>query len=187
MNYISAIDSQFSPIWGSGRRACPASAGPRGLLAALSCMFLLLLSGCSPVQIYSDPALTKSTGFKYYTAKPYVQVEKDSQSGAIVKATVLYLPDLSNPQYVKVNGGLGSRKLDIELSDGTIKKFGLTSDTNIPESITALGNTISKTADAIKDLSTLKGLPQAGATTVTELYEVIMDAEGTILKKIEFK
>jgi hypothetical protein len=177
---IAALSCQFfSPIWGSGRR-------PRGLIAALTCLLFLSMTGCSPVKIYSDPALTKNTGFKYYTVKPYIQVEKDSQNGAIVKTTVLYLPDLSNPQYVIVNGGLGSRKLDIELTDGTIKKFGLTSDTNVPETIEALAATISKSADAIKDLSTLKGLPPA-ASTITELYEVLMNSEGTTLKKIEFK
>lgn len=159
----------------------------KNVLTALTCLLFLLLTGCSPVKIYSDPALTKSTGFKYYTVKPYIQVEKDAQSGAIVKATVLYLPDLSNPQYVSVNAGLGSRKLDIELNNGMIEKFGFTSDTKIPETIEALAATVSKTADAIKDLSGLKGLPQAGVSTITELYEVMMDSEGTSLKKIDFK
>lgn len=156
------------------------------LIAALSCLFFLLLTGCSPVKIYSDPALTKTTGFKYYTVKPYVQVEKDPQSGAIVKATVLYLPDLSNPQYVTVNGGLGSKKLDIELKDGIVEKLGMTSDTDVPETIEALAATVSKSADAIKDLSTFKGILPA-ASTITELYEVIMNSEGTTLRKIEFK
>jgi hypothetical protein len=174
------MSGNFLPFRGGGRR-------PEGSIAALFCLLFLSITGCSPVKIYSDPALTKTTGFKYYTVKPYIQVEKDSQSGAIVKATVLYLPDLSNPQYVTVNGGLGSRKLDIELTDGTIKKFGLTSDTNVPETIEALAATVSKSADAIKEISTLKGIPPATTSTVTELYEVKMDSEGTSLRKIEFK
>lgn len=157
------------------------------LIAAFSCLILLLMAGCAPIKIYSDPALSKNTGFKYYTVKPYIQIEKDSQSGAIVKATVLYLPDLSNPQYMSVNGGLGSKKLDIELNNGIIEKFGLTADTNVPETIEALAATVSKSADAIKDLSNLKGLPGAAASTITELYEVKMDSEGTTLKKIDFK
>jgi hypothetical protein len=156
-------------------------------LAALTCLLFLSVTGCTPFKIYSDSALSKSTGFKYYTVKPFVQVEKDSQSGAIVKATVLYLPDLSNPQYLTVNDGWGSRKLDVSLNNGTIDKLSLTSDTKIPESIEALAATVSKSADAIKDLSTLKGLPQAGSTTVTELYEVVMEQEKTTLRKIEFK
>jgi hypothetical protein len=155
-------------------------------IAALTCLLFLLLTGCAPVKIYSDPALSNNTGFKYYTVKPYIQIEKDSQSGAIVKATVLYLPDLSNPQYMKVNGGLGSKKVDIELNNGTIDKLGLTSDTKIPETIEALAAAVTKSADAIKDLSNLKG-PPAGASTIIELYEVRMDHEGTTLIKIEFK
>jgi hypothetical protein len=155
-------------------------------IAALTCL-LFFFNGCTPVKIYSDQALTKSTGFNYYTIKPFIQVEKDAQSGAIVKATVLYLPDLSNPQYIAVNGGLGSKKLDIELNNGTIDKLGLTADSKIPETIESLAAAVSKSADAVKDLSNLKGLPQAGASTITELYEVKMDPEGTSLKKIEFK
>ena len=156
-------------------------------LIAATCLLFLLMTGCAPVKFYSDQSLTKNTGFKYYTVKPYIQVEKDSQSGAIVKSTVLYLPDLSNPQYVTVNGGLGSKKLDIELNNGTVEKFDLTSDTDVPETIEALAATVSKSADAIKDLSNLKGLPGAAASTIVELYEVKIDSEGTSLKKIEFK
>lgn len=156
-------------------------------IAALTCLLCLSFSGCTPVKIYSDPTLTKNTGFKYYTVKPYIQVEKDSQSGDIVKATVLYLPDLTNPQYVSVNGGIGSKKLDIELKNGIIEKFGVTSDNKIPDTIESLAAAVSKSADAIKDLSNLKGLPQAGTSTITELYEVSMTSEGTSLKKIEFK
>ena len=156
-------------------------------IAALVGLLILLSTGCTPVKIYSDPLLSKSTGFKYYTVKPYIQVEKDSQNGTILKATVIYLPDLANPQYLEVKGGLGSRKLDLDLNNGSIDKFGLTSDTKIPETIEAFAATLSKSADAIKDLSTLKGLPQAAAPGITELYEVIMDPDGTRLKKIEFK
>lgn len=155
-------------------------------IVALFGLMILSSMSCAPVKIYSDPLLTKSTGFKYYTIKPYIQVEKDSQNGAIVNATVIYLPDLANPHYMEVKGGLGSRKLDLELNNGAIVKFGLTSDTNIPETIEALATTLSKSADAFKDL-TLKGLPQAGASIITEIYEVIMDSEGTRLKKVEFK
>lgn len=156
------------------------------LFAALTCL-LFLSAGCAPVKIYSDPLLTKNTGFKYYTVKPYIQVEKDAQTGSIVKATVLYMPDLSNPQYISVNGGLGSKKLDVDLNNGTVEKFGVTSDSKIPDTIESLAAAVSKSADAIKDLSNLKGLPQAGASTITELYEVIMDSEGTSMRKIEFK
>jgi hypothetical protein len=154
---------------------------------ALACMFLLSAISCTPFKIYSDPAMSKPAGFKFYTAKPFVQVEKDSQTDAIVKATVLYLPDLTNPQYLTVRNGWGSQKIDISLNNGIIEKIGLTSDTKIPESIEALAATVSKSADAIKDLSGLKGLPQAGSSTITELYEVIIDQEKTTLRKIDLR
>ncbi|MGE5406305.1 MAG: hypothetical protein ACM3NR_01230 [Methanosarcina sp.] len=159
----------------------------KNLTSAFMCMLFILLTGCAPVKFYSDPSLTKSTGFRYYSAKPYLQVERDSQSGSIIKATVVYLPDLANPQYLYMPGGLGSRKLDVAVNNGTIEKFGLTSDNNIPEMIEAMAASVSKSADAVKDLSGLKGVPQSGPSIVTELYEIKMDSEGTSLKKIEIK
>jgi hypothetical protein len=84
--------------------------------------------------------------------------------------------------------GLGSKKLDVKLSDGSINTFGLDSDPAIPETIAALTSMISKTATSVSDLSTLKGNPQAAApSTITELYDIIMTGGVTSVKKIEVK
>lgn len=58
-------------------------------------VFILAFTGCSPVKFYSNAELTKQSGFKYYTPKPYLQVERDQVTDNIVKATILYLPDLA--------------------------------------------------------------------------------------------
>jgi hypothetical protein len=158
------------------------------IIAALVSLTILAFTGCSPVKFYSNPGLTQNTGLKYYTVKPYLQVEKDLSSGNIVKATVVYLPDLMNPQYMVLRDGLGSRKVDIKLTDGAISTFGVATDPKIAESIDALAGLISKSSAAIADLTTLKGVPNMAApATVTELYEVFMGPEGTTVKKIEFK
>lgn len=137
--------------------------------------FILALTGCSPVKFYSNAELTKQAGFKYYTVKPYLQVERDLTSNNVVKATILYLPDLENPQYVAIKDGLGSRKLDLKLTDGTITTLGLDTDPLIAETLTALGNIVSKTASAVTDLATLKGVqPAAASPTITELYDIVM-------------
>lgn len=152
------------------------------------CLFLLALAGCSPVKFYSDPGLSKSSGFKYYTSKPYLQVERDVTTGNIVKSTILYLPDLENPQYIAIKDGLGSRKLDIKVADGTITTLGLDTDPLIAETLTALGNLASKTASAVTDLESLKGVPPtAAASTVTELYDIVMTNGVTSVKQIEVK
>ncbi|MGE5458443.1 MAG: hypothetical protein ACM3RX_08820 [Methanococcaceae archaeon] len=156
------------------------------VIAAIIGIFMLSIAGCSPVKIYSDPGLTKASGLKYYTVKPYLLVERDASNNNIIKATVIYLPDLANPQYLVIKNGMGSRKVDLKLTDGSINTFGLATDPGIPGYIESLAAMVSKSAEAIKDLSGLKGIPQPGASAVTELYEVYMDAQGTSMRKVEF-
>lgn len=158
------------------------------LIRIITVIFVLAFTDCSPVKFYSNAELTKKSGFKYYTVKPYLQVERDQTTGNIVKATILYLPDLENPQYAAVKDGLGSRKLDLKLTDGTITTLGLDTDPLIAETLTAIGNLASKTATAVTDLATLKSQPPtASSSTVTELYDIIMTKGITSVKKIEVK
>jgi hypothetical protein len=158
------------------------------LIKFVSGIFILAFIGCSPVRFYSNAELTKNSGFKYYTVKPYLQVERDPATNNIVKATILYLPDLENPQYVAIKDGLGSRKLDLKLTDGTMTALGLDTDPLIAETLTAIGNIVSKTASAVTDLSMLKSVPPtAASSTVTELYDIIMTNGITSVKKIEVK
>lgn len=155
------------------------------LITALFAIFLIS-PGCSPVKFYSDHALTVESGLKYFTIKPFLQVERDQLNNKVVKATVIYLPDLSNPQYIVVKDGPGSRKFDLKLVEGTISTLGVSTDPQTAETIESLAALITKSADAVKDLSSLKGIQPASNTVVTELYEFIMDADGTRLSKIEF-
>ena len=157
-------------------------------LKLISGVFILAFTGCTSVQFYSNPELTKKSGLKYYTVKPYLQVERETVNNTIVKATILYLPDLENPQYIAMKDGLGSKNLDLKLSDGVITTFGMETDPKIAESIEALAALVSKTTTAITDLSTLKGIPvTAASATVTELYDIIMTNGVTSVKKIEVK
>ena len=152
----------------------------------VSGIFILAFTGCATVKFYSNSELTKKSGLKYYTVKPYLQVERDILNNNIVKATILYLPDLENPQYIAMKDGFGSRKLDLKLTDGTINTFGLETDPQIAESIAALTALVSKTATTITDLSTLKGIPVAASpATLTELYDIIMTNGLTSVRRIE--
>lgn len=160
----------------------------KSILSAIIGLTILALNSCAPVKFYSNSALTESTGLKYYTVKPYLLVEREVVSSAVVKATVIYLPDLENPQYMVINDGLGSRKVDLKLMDGSINTFGLTSDPKIAETIEALSALISKSASAVTDLSTLKNIPlAASSSTITELYEFFMANGVTSVKKIEIR
>jgi hypothetical protein len=153
------------------------------LLAALVCTFIFG-TGCTPVKIYSDPSLTKETGLKYYTLKPFIKVERDQPAGNIVKAEFFYLPDLSNPQFLKVKDGPGSRKIDLKLKDGAIIELGIATDPLVAESMEAIASIIDKSAEAAKDIATLKGM--TAATNIIEFYEIIMDTDGTRVRKVDF-
>jgi hypothetical protein len=160
----------------------------KSIFAAITGLIILMLTGCAPVKFYSNQGLTEKSGLKYYTSKPYLQVEKDPANNSVVKATVIYLPDLANPQYMVIKDGLGSRKIDLKLTDGSINTLGVATDPKIAETIDALATLISKSTTALTDLSALKGIPQASAdVTVTELYEIFMGPDGTTLKRIDFK
>jgi hypothetical protein len=158
------------------------------VIKIVSGVFILAYSGCTSVQFFSNSELTQKSGLKYYTLKPYLQVERETTNNIIVKATILYLPDLENPQYIAMKGGIGSKKLDLKLTDGSISTFSLDTDPKIAESIAALTALVSKTATAITDLSTLKEIPGGAApATITELYDIVMTNGLTSVKKIEIK
>ena len=157
-------------------------------LCPVLCFILFFAMGCTSVKFYSDSELTTPTGFKYYTQKPFLQVERDPATGNIVKATVIYLPDLTEPHYIELRDGAGSSKLSIAVDNGSIKTLSYSSVPKIPESMEAMASLITKSADAAKDLALLKSnVPGAVASTITELYEFVMKPEGTTLKKIELK
>lgn len=149
---------------------------------------ILAFTGCAPVKFYSNAELTQKSGLKYYTVKPYLVVERDPSTSNVIKASVVYMPDLENPQYMVVKDGLGSRKVDLKLTEGSINTISLATDPKIAESIEALATLAAKGTAAIADLSTLKGVyPKAASSAVTELYEVIMTNGTTSLKKIDIK
>ena len=148
----------------------------------LLCVFVVR---CAPVNFYSDAALTKKTGLKFFTVKPYVQIEREAETGGIIKMTVLYLPDLSDPQYLSIKSGPGSAKADIKLSDGIVTTFGFESDKILPESIESIAKLISGSAGAIEDLSSLKGQPGLKASTNrVSLYEVVIKDGKTSLIEV---
>lgn len=155
----------------------------KNLFSFSALLFVLLFQGCVPVKFYSNNGL--NSGLKYYTVKPYLLVEKDLTTDRTIKASTIYLPDLENPQYMRIEDGFGSRKIDLKLSDGSINTFGVSTENDIAKSIEAFSTLISKSASAIDDLK-LKGIPQAVTSTYVELYEVSMVNGLTSFRKIEF-
>jgi len=156
----------------------------KSISAPLAGLLIFIASGCTPVKFYSNEGLSENTGLRYYTVKPYIVTERNLENNNIVKAEVIYLPDLLNPQYLIVKTGPGSNKVNLKLTDGTLNTFGMESDTKIAETLESLATLISKSATAVAT----KSMPSAAsASTITELYEVIMTAEGTTVKKVLFE
>jgi hypothetical protein len=166
----------------------PVNAMKNLLLKLFSTVFILALTSCASVKFYSDATMTKKSGLKYYSVKPYLQVERDLSNNTILKTTIVYLPDLENPQYIALKDGLGSKKFDLKLTEGSISTFSLDSDAQIAENVAALSGMISKTATAVTDLATLKGFPSSAASSTTlELYDISISEGITSVRKIEIK
>lgn len=148
-------------------------------------IWAILLGSCTPVKFYSDPEMKSPTGLKLYTAKPFLLAEREAESGRLVKSTVIYLPDLSHPQYMAVKNAPGSSKTDLKLSDGILTAFGFEYEQMLPESVEAVAALLSKTAGAVEDLNGLKGTNGLRATANTvQLYEIVIEPESTWLREI---
>jgi len=133
----------------------------------------LSLTSCASVQFYNDAGLTQKSGLKIYPPKPYLLVERSPGTDVNIKTTIVYLPDTQNPTYVKVVPGLGSSDLQLELENGILKSYGLTTDSKIPETISAVTELITAAEGFGKKLD------KTGTSASTfELYEIKTGADG---------
>jgi len=168
-----------------------------------------LLNSCASVKFYSDAAVKNETGIKVYTSKPYLLVEYNipissdaskkgktiSSDSLTVKTTMVYLPDMGNPQYIKFRSGIGSSDLKLSLSNSVLTSYGLTADTKIPDTITALTGlvtgVITKASAPAITKSDEKGKDQTGLSAEQkpgfELYEIIVANGLTSLRKVEVR
>lgn len=155
------------------------------ILAAFVSLAIFVLSGCAPVQIYSNRGLSEKSGLKYYTVKPYLHVERDTETNKIVKATIIYLPDLANPQYMVIRDGLNSKKINLKFKDGCLTDFGYSSTGKISESVDALAALISKSSDALTELNALKSMQAVKTSSnIVELYEIVIGSDKTALRQV---
>ena len=146
----------------------------------------LLLSGCATVKIYTDAELKTETGLRYYTLKPYLLVEYLANKDNTVKTSIVYLPDLSSPQYIKLKPGIGSSELKMTFSNSSLESYGVATDSQLPESMAAFADILSKSAYAAQNFSgagpdTAPGQEQA---TPFRLFEIIITGSGASLREV---
>lgn len=143
------------------------------------------LSGCASVKVYSGSDLTKQTGLKFYAVKPYLLVELKATKDNTIKTSVIYLPDIANPQYIVFKPGIGSNELKLAFTNGSLNSYGLITESQIPEIINALAGLVSKSSGVVGQLSQQANLPEQISNEADfRLYEIVIGAEGTRLKEV---
>ena len=143
----------------------------------------VLVAACASVDVFKDEGLTQKTGLRVYGAKPYLLVARTEAKDKPVEVSVVYLPDLANPQYIKQTGGLGSSDLKLTLSNGMLTSFGSNIDPALAESLKGLGSLLSGGAEVVGKL--LKTLPAGEPSEGTlDLYEIVIEAHQIVLRKV---
>ena len=147
---------------------------------------IVLLNGCATVTIYSDAELDNETGLRFYTFRPYLLVEYMAEKDNTVKTSVVYLPDLSSPQFMKLKPGIGSSELKMTLTNSALESYGVATDSQLPESMAAFADILSKSAYAAQTFTGTRPIgnsDQAG-TQPFRLFEILITPAGTTLKEV---
>ena len=145
---------------------------------------LIALTSCANIKFYSDPDLKKETGLRFYTLRPYLLVEYKAEKDNTVKTSVVYLPDLSDPQYLKARTGIGRNDIKMTFANSALASYGAVSQSQIPELMEAFANILSKSAYAAQAFT---GPPQPSpddSGTYFRLYEIIQGSDGTSLQEV---
>ena len=156
----------------------------RSLSLLIVFVSLLAFTGCASVKFYSDADLKRETGLRYYTLKPYLLVEYKAEKDNTVKTNVVYLPDLSNPQYVKITSGLGSNELKMSFQNSGLTSYGIVSKSEIPELLESFAAMLSKSAYAAQSFTGERMSEPEEDETYFRLYEIISSPDGTKIKEI---
>jgi len=159
----------------------------KNLVLAVLAVAGILITGCSTVKVYSDAGLTTETGLRYYTLKPYLLVEYMANKDNTVKTSVVFLPDLSSPQYIKVKPGIGSSELKMTFSNSTLESYGVATDSQLPESMAAFADILSKSAYAAQNFSGSRSDTDNVQERAIQfrLFEIVFTASGTTLREVE--
>ena len=144
----------------------------------------LLLTSCASVKFYNDESLKNETGLKIYSPKPYLLVEYQTAKTGSVKTSIVYLPDLLNPQYIKWKPGIGSSALKLELNNGILTSYGLNTDTKMPETLGKITDLLTKSTSSIADAIRTQAEEGPGQP-VFELYEIVLSAGQTKLMRVK--
>ncbi len=159
------------------------------VFAAGSLFLCMFFAGCAGVKLYKDEALKTQTGLKFYYPHPYLLVEQNVSKDTPVKTSLIFLPDLANPVYAKVKSGLGSSNFSLELANGALSTYGLVTDSQIPETLTAaaglltgVASILTKSTDTVNSVAAKQDKKEAAPF---QLYEIVATEKGPAYKLVK--
>ena len=151
----------------------------------------ILLTGCATVKVYSDADLKKETGLRFYTLKPYLLVEYMAAKDNTVKTTVIYLPDITDPQFMVLKPGIGSSELKMAFNNSALETYGVATDSKLPDMMEAFAAMLSKSAYAAQAFEGAPPFtpPAEGGSPVDpgtsfRLFEIITGPFGSTLREV---
>ena len=101
----------------------------RDLARMVNVIVMYLLSGCAGIDFGGE-------GLTYYDPKPYLFVSTTAE--CVTTATVVVVPEVK--KVMKFKSGYGTAALSATLSNGMISTVGQTTDTKIPETLSAIAS-----------------------------------------------
>lgn len=163
----------------------------KNLVLAVLTVAVILITGCATVKVYSDAGLKNETGLRFYTLKPYLLVEYLAEKDKTVKTSVVYLPDLSDPQFMVLKPGIGSSELKMAFKNSALESYGVAVDSQLPESMEAFAAMLSKSAYAAQAFEgappytpSEEGELPTDPGTSFRLFEIITGPSGSTLKEV---
>jgi len=145
---------------------------------------IIISTGCATVKFYSDPDLKNETGLRYYTLKPYLLVEYRAEKDNNVKTSVVYLPDLANPQYLEFKTGIGSNDIKLTFTNSSLTSYGVVSESMFSETLEAVAAMLSKSAYAAQAFTGTGMSDTDESGTYFKIYEIIPGRDETTIKEI---
>ena len=146
-------------------------------------MVLGLLCACAQTRVYRDERVSQQTGVRFYDPKPYLAVKRDAICPQKVQASLLLLPDLEHPRYVREKAGAGTSSYKLTLVGGMLAEFTQGLDSKIAENLNDANKGITPLLQSLLDLETQRvthappaATTGAGATTGTGTTTPTADA-----------
>ncbi|NLV20299.1 MAG: hypothetical protein GXY51_12535 [Bacteroidetes bacterium] len=108
------------------------------------------------------------------------KAEKDNS----IKTTIVFLPDISDPQFLVIKPGIGSHELKMNFENSALTSYGLVAESEYPELFESIASMLSKSAYAAQGFGGSETSAQNGSEQNFQLFELISDASGTRLKEV---